>query len=426
MSFNRKQFDAVLCAGGAIPLLLACSGGLEGTTADNLGKTHQTATAPMSPSGEQSEITIAASPSAKCTLHFPNVTDSDHSMTVYAADDGIVHLWAPHVPERYVLDCDQQGTATTHLIDLEDPATFLPVPPPVIPKNRKILPALSDPMSLSQADLINAGYPPRPDPSAPAYDQWLEMVSSPMTLITDPTLIERPDVRHEPYTNETAHNWDGLSLVASVHYDWVLATFTIPTFSTPNGVSNSAVSMWPGLDGDYNTSPIVLQDGIDYDSTGSIGTYSQWYEYAPDPALYPAGMVVSPGDSMTFWAWEGDSTCASGPGKTGYGCYWYKNNTTGVTLGTLRLPIPPGKTFDGKSAEFIMERPTINGGMRPLSQWLVASMQAAAVDWNANWHNFQSDPYHLITLINTSNQTLADAIHYGGDDMCLYGWERAQ
>jgi hypothetical protein len=52
----------------------------------------------------------------------------------------------------------------------------------------------------------------RRTPSTPAYAQWLAIVSSPMTLVTNPVMHERTDIHLEPHTTLTDDTWDGLSL----------------------------------------------------------------------------------------------------------------------------------------------------------------------------------------------------------------------
>jgi hypothetical protein len=117
------------------------------------------------------------------------------------------------------------------------------------------------------------------------------------------------------------------------------------------------------LDGYGNN--LVVQDGFFYDNVSGTGTYSAWYEYFPNPPVFNTTMTVSPGNTMTFWAWEGNSSCQTGGTNTGFGCFWYRNDSTGVTAGTFKVTKPAGVTFVGASAEAVYER--VNGS--PVSKF---------------------------------------------------------
>jgi hypothetical protein len=304
------------------------------------------------------EVTIATAPNAKCTLSADAPSVSQKSMPVWADDTGIVHLWAPSAPETYSLTCAEPGGPVTHSLNLADAAIFTPAIPRAAAATRVTLPALTDPSSPTQADLVKAGYPPRPDPvlAAPLYEQWLRIVSAPTTLVS-PSLVERADVHFDSWVNRTSNFWGGLALnVAGRRYAWSLGTFTVPAFS-PNGQANSNAAMWAGLD----EGPDIIQDGVDYASVGSVGSYSAWYEYFPNPPVFNSNMTIAAGDSVTFWAWEGDAACVNGAGHTGRGCFWYKNNTRNTTFGTQAVVAPNG-SFTGSSAESIIERARIVHG----------------------------------------------------------------
>jgi hypothetical protein len=75
------------------------------------------------------------------------------------------------------------GQRSTH--HATDGATFAPASPRTAVGGTTVRPAREDPFSPSQADLIKAGDPPRPDLSRhpAAYQAWLRAVSSPMTII---------------------------------------------------------------------------------------------------------------------------------------------------------------------------------------------------------------------------------------------------
>jgi hypothetical protein len=65
-------------------------------------------------------------------------------------------------------------------------------------------------MSMSQEELITAGYPPRPDPvaGAPAFEKWRKIVSSSTTVIPA-NLVEIPGMHFDPVTYASGLVWSG-------------------------------------------------------------------------------------------------------------------------------------------------------------------------------------------------------------------------
>lgn len=350
------------------------------------------------------EITIATDANTKCTVHSSASADS---MPVWADDMGIVHLWSPPTPEKMFLQCDEDGQMVEYLLDLADEATFTPATPRVVSTARTALPALTDPLGPSQEELIKAGYPPRPDPvrAAPLYQQWLDIVATRAVLLK-PHVIERPEIHLFNYSNVSSDNWGGTIMdVTAVRYTWSLATISsVPGFSS-GGFPHSVISMWAGLDGSSGATDLI-QNGIYYEFFVT-GTYYYVYEYVPNHIRLVSGFT-SPGNSVTFWAWEGDAACVNGAGHTGYGCFWGKNNTTGLVIATIAIQAP-NALFQGKTAEAIAERPggALNG--YPLSKFTtLATMQMSAVDSTGAWHSITSDHFKNSTLINGSGQAMLD------------------
>lgn len=224
--------------------------------------------------------------------------------------------------------------------------------------------------------------------------------------------------------------------MTGTRYQWSLATFTVPNAFTPQGYSNSESSYWAGV----GASGPIIQDGVDITTTGSVQSFHAWVDYQPDGSRFDNDFTVRAGGSMTFWAWECDVN-ANVTVRGGYGCYWYKNNMTGVAIDqsdTARIQLPSGFRFDGEGAEAIVERICTqtqvgsDGKVHctqaiPLSNFNLVSVEFAAVDSNSAWHNLASDHCDWYTMKNyPAGQTLANAQHYGGDDVELLGWAQAQ
>jgi hypothetical protein len=367
----------------------------------------------------QQEITVASLPGSVCNLQ--SAAKPAEVAFVIADDEGIVHVWASRslTSDRYTLTCDEDKISATHDFDLNDSAAFVPAKPRVPSTTRTTLMPLQNPMALEPAQVIKAGYPPRPDPASPLYKKWLDIVSKPLIHI-DPTLVARPDVHFNPETGTTSTVWDGMTVHNSVRYSLAVGTFWIPIFSST--VSGSKAAIWSGLDG-FNTNDVV-QDGVFVQFSGSVGSYSAWYEYFPDPPVF-SSMVVAPTDSVDFWAWEGDANCNYGTNLTGRACFWYENKTRGTAVGTFNVAKPASApAFVGSTSEGVMER--VNGA--PLASWPAggAFLYLDAYEWSWAYHDISSDADWNTTLKNASNQTMATAGNFNGVNEMSFTWSRAQ
>jgi len=367
------------------------------------------------------EITIASTPHARCTIssHLTQET-----MPVWADDVGLLHLWAAETttPETYRLECEEEGKAASRVLDLSDPELFQPATARARPTGRSTLPALTETQALSPEELIHAGYPPRPDPvrAAPLYKRWLDLVSKPMTLIR-PNLVHQPGVEFGPVEFRTSSAWSGSILhQTGTRFVWAIGTMQVPHCQNPAGTTSSRVAFWAGLDG-WATGGNVIQDGFMYENVGGVGRYVAWYEYFPLAPVFDSTMVVRPNDSVTFWAWEGDVNCTAGVGRVGYGCFWYKNNTTNVTAGTFTVE-RPNMFFTGTTGEAIAERVGW-----PVSKFSFGTnMEFAIIDYNGGWHSQATNPYYIVGIVNGAGQQLVAAADLGTSNTVLWTWLRAQ
>jgi len=157
--------------------------------------------------------------------------------------------------------------------------------------------------------------------------------------------------------------WSG----GAVRGKWsgVVGQWKVPSVYKPKepaGMSGGwTSSSWVGLDGAYSSND-VLQAGVaqQVDSHGNP-SYVAWYEWwAPPQAGSPpyvwqvniTNFPVSAGDVMFVSAQYVGTTA---------GHLWFMNVTTGKQF-SMTLSPPPGATFDGESAEWIME---CNDGAEP-------------------------------------------------------------
>ena len=199
------------------------------------------------------------------------------------------------------------------------------------------------------------GLPPRPPASsAQSLTTWksdfgkAQFQSPPQTLIVAPIV-----------SNDTSAHWSGFMATSSssnyytfVNTQYVQPSNTVSNCNNPgtNGISIGTV--WTGLGG-WNTG-YIAQTGTDFGS--NIGGNGQfWFEFYPSvPDVNAGGQVTlnqtaSPGDIV-----EAGVTYNGG---VNYSMYLY--DITNNKIYSASMNAPTGFSPDGTTAEFIVERPTV-------------------------------------------------------------------
>jgi hypothetical protein len=264
------------------------------------------------------------------------------------------------------------------------------------------------------------------------YAKWLEIVSVPATLVP-PNVVERTDISFSSPINNTS--WAGLALDRpSTRYIVALGGLYVPTME-PIG-SGSGAAIWLGLGG---VREALIQDGILFFSVGSMQFFEVFYQYYPFCPEISQTIRPLPGDSMVFFAWEGDASCTIGAGHTGYGCFWVEDQTQNNVIFEPPQPVlaptpaqlasescnntPPAvNAFNGATAEAILEQ--VNNG--PLPLWLNAQETVWANDSNNGTDDFANNPFQNYTLVNGSNQPLVTAQYSNSPDVVSFTWEASQ
>jgi Peptidase A4 family len=240
-----------------------------------------------------------------------------------------------------------------------------------------------DPLNASDEDLAYNGFPPRPDQvaSPKAYASWVKAIDASKTRI-QPVLKQSDhfsgpaQVKKNGSANQNAgaldsYNWSGyLNLSGSSSYGkesfyYVYADFLVPVARQPFNVCTGgwdySVS-WVGIDG-WN-SPDVLQAGFEADAYCDGSTtatyYSPWYEWFPNSWTNITNLSIAPGDEYFVEVWSTSST-------QGYAYLVNENTDQAVEIG---FKAPSGTTLKGNSAEWIVERPGINGSLSTLTNYV--------------------------------------------------------
>jgi hypothetical protein len=296
---------------------------------------------------------------------------------------------------------------------------------------------------LSEDELHARGYPSRPDASKEpeAYSEWLKAVSHSETIVTTrlpplsgqpaPTHIASHNSANDPTAPGTSSNWSGYVLDASYRtYMKAAGTWTVPSVSPPAGLSTGgfASSFWVGLDG-YGSGDVVQtgtrQNVANFGQGAFWTSYYAWYEWYPWDEASVFG--VNPGDRVFGEVWRCDSSMAFNP-NGGASCFLIDDFTSGTTFKTSWLDFYyaflGGPPFVGNSAEWIMERPTVNNSITSLAPYGSAAMvNPYAIDSAGHVLTWSTDVYTALSMYNGSD--LLSFPFSGPSNMIIYDWVAA-
>jgi hypothetical protein len=290
-------------------------------------------------------------------------------------------------------------------------------------------PAGFRPLTASPADLARYGLPPRPVASTHAalpLATWSRAMASAHFAVTPKVArTGRQHIRAIVVTATKVHraglmestNWAGQTLINPVasfgsgSYAEVLAEWQIPAVQDAIGTCGSTAvsSIWVGVDGSSNSND-VMQAGTEADVTcrGGINyaNYYPWFEWYPADEYEITNFPVAPGEAVLVVVQATSATTA---------------NATFVDLQSNQYTVvgfsaPAGTTLKGDSAEWIVERPTVNKVLGNLADYGMVwmSSEVAFLDSELNSGSYDvagtggpgRTPYSL-TMVDSSGNALA-------------------
>ena len=239
-----------------------------------------------------------------------------------------------------------------------------------------------DPRDRPDSELASFALPPRPDRStAPvAYRNWYRAMSPPLVfpprpeVLADMFAVLPTSVRGARFANfrsiaESSRNWSGgyvrpkdRSPVALVQGKW-----HVPSTSAPSAGAEYAVSSWVGLDGNDPASISMPQVGVQAAHVENpseewlLAWWQWWVKPAPD-ALQIAILTlpITTGDEIYA------QVQAVGPTEASF---FIKNMAQGAAFSGIYSPPITNQTgptplrldIEGRTAEWIVERPVVPG-----------------------------------------------------------------
>jgi peptidase A4-like protein len=189
-------------------------------------------------------------------------------------------------------------------------------------------------------------------------------------------------------------NWSGYADDHSkgAVYSSVTGKWTEPKISGCKASTLSAVVFWVGIDGISKVDPTVEQDGTIAVCPGNGSTtplYGTWWEMFPSTNVTIVGQTVKPGDKIAA------SVVRSG---TKYTLKVTDSTTAGNSFS--RTATCAATTCKNQSAEWIAERPEINGSLSTLPKFGTWTLTSATVKAGSKSGTIKSFPDDEITMFN--------------------------
>ncbi|HEX3437638.1 MAG TPA: G1 family glutamic endopeptidase [Pseudacidobacterium sp.] len=256
-----------------------------------------------------------------------------------------------------------------------------------------------DPLTASDQDLEYYGYPPRPNEAeAPkAFATWSKAMAASKKRIM-PKLEMTNNFAGPPKMKAgavppggsaaTSYNWsgyvntNGVTSYGNSSYYFIFADYVVPVARQAYGACTGSwdyVVTWVGIDG--WGSGDVLQAGNEADaycSGGSTSTYySAWYEWYPYGWTRIPSLPIAPGDDLFVEVWSTSSTAGH--------AYLVNYNTDQYV--TINFSAPSGTHLVGNSAEWVVERPGVGGGLATLSNY-ISDYFSDSYAYNFNYNAF--------------------------------------
>jgi hypothetical protein len=386
---------------------------------------------------------ISVPPWSHCNVYPAGISnDPTRNANVQASADGTIRFYPP--PQTWgtqlTLKCTLNGSSQgVFSIDLSDPSTFTLVPlASLAPTGATVVPAITgDLTTIPQADLLQGGYPSRPDPVAAPhrYAQWEQAVTKPFKKyrgigVFDLTLQGSGYKNYEFFPGSLGFNalWAGFVQSANgfestqsgglfpayngTQYAYYEAVMNVPGVSCSSPPCSTL--LWAGLGGypiNGVTTPCLLQNGIAFGGTASGGMstalFQQLWPITNGQAyLPPTGDNIDVNDAMWVEGWtSASSNCSLSTTSHQYACFAFWDSTQGWSISGYTYQWQSGLcTWAPATAEYVAEDPKVNYFIAN-TYYNYTEIEGAAWDTNGTEHpdpGSGSDPNLAIGSVDTS------------------------
>lgn len=221
---------------------------------------------------------------------------------------------------------------------------------------------------------------------------WLILLIASLTILSS---VVTPFLRTLQTQSLISLDWGGYGvssdalfpqpLVSSVSGSW-----TVPSVTVTIGSAFSAA--WIGIGGQIDKS--LIQVGSEHDSIGGKAVYSLWYEMLPDNSIKIPNIEVSPGDQIT-------ASISLADINTDTWLIQIKDVTTGKDFSQNFV-----YNSSRLTAEWIMERPTVNNQVSTLANFGILTFTNAFAEIGSRNGTIIDFPNYQILMENRQNQRL--------------------
>jgi hypothetical protein len=249
-------------------------------------------------------------------------------------------------------------------------------------------PAGFQPATATAAQLAEYGLPARPKNQADLA-HWDAQMSKARSAVPPPFLTE---THARAYSTVAYENWSGYAATGGTGaFHQAEAWYWEPTYYQSACSTNAAV-VWAGIGGYFTGSKYLGQDGTAHGIPG-VSNHQAWYEIVPDVTLTPIPIYASNTDYMDM-----STTWNSGPL---YYAFFEEDITTGVYQAVQFYT----SDRDTRSAEAIVERPTISGSFSNLSNFEIMTFNKTQGN-GSGMNNFAN--LDLIDMYDTSGVLMSE------------------
>jgi hypothetical protein len=237
--------------------------------------------------------------------------------------------------------------------------------------------------------------PEQPPPNRrQKYEVLLTVLLASLLLVA--LVLVFPFITSSPYQHFPSFDWSGYSAASSLNNPQpqvtsINASWTVPTIKASTAPTYCAV--WIGVGGQFDNT--LIQAGTEQDSINGLAKYSVWYELLPSNVVTIYSLNISPGDRIA----------------ASISLLNLTTNTWSIEIHDLKN----GQSFQKSlsyassmlSAEWIVERPTINNLIRTLADFGQITFTGCTAIIDGKNGTISSFPSIQLTMYNLQNKELA-------------------
>jgi len=207
-----------------------------------------------------------------------------------------------------------------------------------------------------------------------------------------------------PRQNIESQDWSGYVIYSDINNPApviknISASWLIPAITV--SIRDTYSDVWIGIGGELDNS--LIQTGTEQDSSGGQTSYLAWYELLPDYSVTITTMNVSPGDTIV-------ATISLIDASTNNWQIQISDLTNGQSF------IQSSTYLSSRlSAEWIVERPTVNDQLTTLADFGTATFKDMSVATDSAFGSASDFASSRVTMYDRQNNQLVDVSQLASD-----------